>query len=177
MADYGDEHAKANHVVMLTASWSLFGTALLFFLARIAIRVKFNKRIFWDDGWALFAMTCLLANCILTTVMLRPMYATISVQVQWSSAIKRDIFGNITQFLKYQFAQSMIFWTCLWSVKASFLAFFLRLTHNVRGHYVAWWIIVVITTLAYIGCVISYPVSCSDFSPCKYAVWFARESY
>ena len=80
-----------------------------------------------------------------------------------------DIYASITQFLKFQFAASMIFWTCVWSVKASFLAFFKRLTTNVKGHYAAWWVILVITVLAYIGCVITYPVSCSDFSPSKLA--------
>jgi hypothetical protein len=156
----------------------LFGIALLFFIARIAIRVKFNKRVFWDDGWAFFAIICLLANAILTHAMLQPMYVTIKMQ-QWSASIKRDegevdLFASIVQFLKFQFAETMIFWTCLWSVKASFLAFFKRLTTNVRGHLVAWWIIVVITALAYIGCAITYPVSCSEFTPRKYNPNFDR---
>lgn len=41
-----------------------------------------------------------------------------------SGLVPRDLnamFASITQFLKFQFAESMIFWTCLWSVKASFL--------------------------------------------------------
>ncbi|KIW06247.1 uncharacterized protein PV09_02720 [Verruconis gallopava] len=167
MVSYEDQGAKAKHVVLISIVWSLFGIATLFFCARILIRIKFSKRIFIDDGLAGFALICLLANATLTQIMLPSMYVAVEME-QFSASIKRaatiNIIGTIPHFLKYQFAETMIYWTCLWAVKGSFLAFFRRLATNVRGHLIAWWIIVIITALAYIGCVITYPVSCSDFS-------------
>ena len=80
MAGYTDEGAKVDHVTMLATSWSLFGIAFLFFIARLGIRIHFSKRLFWDDGWAFFAMLCLLANATLLHVMLEPMYVTIGMQ-------------------------------------------------------------------------------------------------
>ncbi|TID24074.1 putative agmatinase 1 [Venturia nashicola] len=72
---------------------------------------------------------------------------------------------SLTFFLKMQFAQTFIYWTCLWSVKASLLAFFKRLTTNLKGHVIAWWVIIAITALGYIVSVVSYPVSCASFDP------------
>lgn len=173
MTQYADQNAKASHVHMLAVTWTLFGVALSFFIARMTIRLKVSKKIFWDDGWAFFAIILLLANAAIITAMLKPMYITIQMQ-KFSASIKRqepgvDIFASLVKFLKFQFGETLIFWTCLWAVKASFLAFFKRLTDNVKGHYLAWWIITVITGLAYIGCVITYPVSCSEFTPCEWS--------
>lgn len=49
------------------------------------------------------------------------------------------------------------------SATACFLAFYRRLTNGLKWCRWAWWATVVITTLSYIGSVITYPVSCSSF--------------
>jgi hypothetical protein len=70
------------------------------------------------------------------------MYITISMAKMGKRATPTiDAFASLTFFLKMQFAQTFIYWTCLWSVKASFLAFFKRLTTNLKGHIIAWWIV------------------------------------
>ena len=168
MTEYDDAGAKANHVTILATSWTLFSVAFLFFVARLLIRWRISKRLYWDDGWAFFALVLLFIHAIVLNVMLRSIYYAIKMQ-KISASIKREtnVLEMVFEFLKFQFAETFIFWTCLWAVKASFLAFFKRLTTNVRFHYAAWWVIVVITALAYIGCVITYPISCSDFSSCK----------
>lgn len=67
-------------------------------------------------------------------------------------------------YLKMQFALTILYWSCLWAVKACFLAFFYRLTTGLQYCRWAWYAIVVVTTVSYIGCVITYPVSCSSFT-------------
>jgi len=67
-------------------------------------------------------------------------------------------------YLKCQFASTVLFWTCLWSVKASFLAFFFQLTKRLTWPRRAWWAVTVITALAFAGSVISYPLSCTSFT-------------
>lgn len=67
-------------------------------------------------------------------------------------------------YLKCQLASIVLFWTCLWSVKASFLAFFYQLTERLTWPRRAWWVLVVFTTLAFTASVISYPLSCTSFT-------------
>jgi hypothetical protein len=186
MAQWNDEGLKAPHLSMLSTLYALFVLAILLFVSRIAVRVITSKRIFWDDGWAAAALLCLLAHVVLVHIMLKPLYITVQASKAAIAAARAGqdpaappstpeaqaqmvaTLNTITFYMKLQFAETLLFWTCLWLVKASFLSFFKRLTTNVRGHYVAWWIITVITTLSYIGAVITYPVSCSQFGPRQY---------
>lgn len=78
-------------------------------------------------------------------------------------------------YLKCQFASTVLFWSCLWAVKACFLAFFYRLTDQLIWPRRFWWAIATFTVLSYIGAIITYPVSCTSFvlgkfSPC----WILR---
>lgn len=171
MAGYNDQGARAPAHVLLPVTWTLFAIATLCFVARIAVRIKFSSRLFIDDGFAFLAIILLLAHAILITTMLHSMYITVAMEnLAQGTPTKRsgiDVYGSLRLFLKLQFAQTMVYWSCVWSVKASFLAFFKRLTDNLKAHIVAWWIITVITFLAYVGCVITYPVSCASFDPRK----------
>lgn len=71
-------------------------------------------------------------------------------------------------YLKCQFASTLAFWTCLWSVKASFLAFFFQLTERLTWPRRAWWMITAITVVAFMGSIISYPLSCTSFTLGKF---------
>lgn len=74
-----------------------------------------------------------------------------------------DFLPNASYYLKLQFALTMLYWSCLWAAKACFLSFFHRLVRGLKYCRWAWYATVVFTTLSYIGCVITYPVSCSSF--------------
>lgn len=185
MVDWQDEGLKAPHVSMLATLYTLFALACILFASRIAVRILTSKRVFWDDAWAAAALLCLLAHLVVVHTMLNPMYLTVQMSkaaiaaavageppapppsTPEAQAAALAIMNTIIFYIKLQFTETMLFWTCIWLVKASFLAFFKRLTTNVRAHYIAWWIITVITTLSYIGAAITYPVSCSKFGPRK----------
>jgi hypothetical protein len=168
LSDINDEGAKAGWKLILTVSWAFFGVVFLLSVIRLAIRIKYSKRIYWDDGWAFFALLTLLAHAIIIHFMLEPMYIAFRMQSIVASSKRSSIWTPIILLLKLQFTENVLFWTCLWAVKASFLAFFKRLTTNVRGYSIAWWVIAVITSLAFVGSIITYPLACSDFSsPCK----------
>lgn len=62
-----------------------------------------------------------------------------------------------------QFAATVLFWSCLWAVKGCFLAFFFKMTEGLKPQRIMLWIVVAITSLSYLGSVITYPVSCSSF--------------
>jgi hypothetical protein len=167
---------KVDEADLLVTTWSLFGIAAIFFFLRIGVRLKYSKSLFYDDGFAGFALVCLLAHAIVVTTMAPDMYITLKIEKMTGNKKRQSppdmaqmapIFAKITRYLKLQFAETFLFWSCLWSVKASFLAFFKRLTNNLKAHVIAWWIIVGITALAFAGSVISYPVSCNSFEPSK----------
>lgn len=74
-------------------------------------------------------------------------------------------FGQrVSYYLKCQFASTILFWACLWSVKGAFLAFFFQLTKLLIWPRRAWWAITTITVLAFVGTVITYPLSCTSFT-------------
>lgn len=74
-------------------------------------------------------------------------------------------------YLKYQFASTLLFWTCLWTVKASFLTFFGSLTKNLGWQRRGWWAVTMITALSYVGSIITYPLACTSFELGKAVVY------
>ncbi|KAF2716503.1 hypothetical protein K431DRAFT_235253 [Polychaeton citri CBS 116435] len=142
--------------------WVLATVAILFCLARISIRLVVFRRLYFDDGFALLATALLIANSAVTQVMSPPMYELLRVSVGLETPTAA-FFERASFYLKCQFTSTFLFWSCLWSVKACFLAFFYRLTENLLWPRRMWWPVVAFTLLAYIGCIITYPVSCTSF--------------
>lgn len=143
--------------------WILCGIAVAFVAARIVVRVVYSKRLFSDDYFCLLALSILIGNSVLTQLMVPPMYSLLEVSAQ-RQAPAADFLTETSFYLKAQFASTVLFWSCLWAVKGCFLAFFRRLTNQIKWPRIAWWAVTVITVLAYIGSVITYPVSCTSFT-------------
>ena len=80
---------------------------------------------------------------------------------------REDIVWDIIFFMRLEYISQLLFWSCLWAVKASFLSFFRRLSANVRIYKDAWRILVVLTAIGFIVCIASYPYPCLSFSSCK----------
>lgn len=99
----------------------------------------------------------------LTTIMSPAMYELLAVSVGREQPTP-SFLVRASLYLKCQFASTVLFWACLWSVKASFLAFFHRLTEHLAWPRRAWWAIVAVTMLAFITSVITYPISCTSFT-------------
>ncbi|KAH7029080.1 uncharacterized protein B0I36DRAFT_128162 [Microdochium trichocladiopsis] len=94
--------------------------------------------------------------------MVRPMYDMLLVGAGLA-APTADFMANSSVYLKCQFASTLLFWTCLWTVKACFLAFFYRLVNNLAWPRRVWIGICVFTGLTYVASVITYPLSCTSF--------------
>jgi hypothetical protein len=143
--------------------WLLCGIAIAFVVARMAIRFIYSKRLFVDDYFCLLALAILVGNSALVHFMAPPMYELLEISAQ-RAAPGPDFMSRTSFYLKAQFASTVLFWSCLWAVKGCFLAFFFRLTNQTKWPRVAWWVVTVITILAYIGSVVTYPVSCTSFT-------------
>ncbi|KAF2668646.1 hypothetical protein BT63DRAFT_440766 [Microthyrium microscopicum] len=136
----------------------------------LAIRIKFTGSLWVDDLLAGFALVLLLVNALLITVMADDMYATLALSnlVGLGALNKqKDFYDTVSTYMKLQFTEMVVFWTCLWMVKASFLSFFIRLTTGLPLYRRIWYATVVLTSAGYIAAMITYPLSCSSFVPMR----------
>ncbi|KAF6219280.1 hypothetical protein HO133_005105 [Letharia lupina] len=149
-----EQPPKVSQASLLAATWSLFAIAVLFFLARIAIRLKISRRLYFDDAWASLALLILLGLALVLTVAIPSMYQVLNVGAGLAEP-DTDFMKNATFYLKLQFALTYLYWSCLWAVKACFLSFYHRLTKNLKYCRQVWWATVIISVLSYIGAIIT----------------------
>ena len=150
------------HCLRKAATWALFGISVIFFVARIAVRIHVSHRLYMDDAWAASALVILLGLSLVLTFAIPSMYEVLDVGSGLAQPTE-SIMPDGSFYLKMQYTLTMLYWSCLWAVKACFLAFLFRLTKGLRYLRWAWWATAVITALSYCGCVVTYPVSCSSF--------------
>ncbi|TKA77897.1 hypothetical protein B0A55_03341 [Friedmanniomyces simplex] len=147
---------------LIIAIWVLAALSLVFVLARIGTRLYVFRRLHIDDGFAVLALAILFANGAVMTAMAPPMYELLAVSVGREEPTPAFLI-RASFYLKCQFASTVLFWSCLWSVKASFLAFFRQLSEGLAWPRRAWWAVTTITMMAFLGSIITYPVSCTSF--------------
>ena len=108
-----------------------------------------------DDGLVILAILCLLASDVVNTTMLSRTYIVQSVQIFHAS--KPPDYQEISEsFAKYQWAVAYLFFTSIWAVKGSFLAYYDDLTKRLTTFRRAWWVTIVFTILTYIGSLFAY---------------------
>lgn len=132
--------------------WTLFSFATFFVALRLTLRWRHNKRFLFDDCWMITAWLCLLTQFSLQMLELRAFFG---VSIDASDEAVREL-------LRWHFPVVILFWTCLWSVKASFLAAFYNLVYPVRGIRYAWYAVAVLSALGYIGCWTFVLLICSN---------------
>ena len=138
-----------------TIVWALFGIALAFLAARLIIRLKVYARLMVDDGLVILAMICLLANAVILTAILSETYIVQSVQIDHVSTPPH--YESISSsYAKHEWAVAYLFFTGIWAVKGSFLAYYDDLTKRLTFFRRAWWATIVFTILTYIGSLFAY---------------------
>jgi len=76
-----------------------------------------------------------------------------------------DFIDKATLFLKLEFAIILLFWTCIWAVKAAFLTLYRGLFTNVHGwQRSAWWAVAALCVLSYIGNWVLQFLACTPLS-------------
>ncbi|KAK3673911.1 hypothetical protein LTR78_006113 [Recurvomyces mirabilis] len=153
---------RISYTALLGVVWALTGLATSLVAARLAIHIKFGRRQLIDDTLLVLALCMLISNSIVTSLMAEPMYDLL----KYSHGLLipgPEFMTRSTFYLKCQFASTVLFWSCLWTVKACFLAFFYQLSNQTLWPRRFWWAVAVITAISYVGCVITYPLSCTSF--------------
>lgn len=136
------------------ASILLSVLSLIFTLARIAIRLRYQKGLAVDDAWVIFAVVCLMAALGLLIACLSYIYTNdpnanipdLFEQVEWLRKLS-------TPFLDLTF-------TSIFAVKFSFLFLFKALIGNVRSIRIYWWTVVVTTTAGWAFGVVVFSLPC-----------------
>jgi hypothetical protein len=119
-----------------------------------------------EDFMLLFAFASYVTMLSLYLVVNPYLYRILAVAAGFSPFYP-GMFTEGDKMLRLLFAVTTLFWTVLWSVKFSLLFFFRRLSRGLPSYTKAWWLISVITFLAYVGCIVSQVTSCSSLK-----AWF-----
>ena len=134
--------------------------SLCFVLFRSFVKIKSFRKLFSDDFLVIAAWIMLLAFAVLWQVMAPTLYEQYAVE----SGQKLPDLGFIsrdTHFLRSITPFTIFFYSCLWTVKLSFLLFFRRLGGRVRGQRIWWWCILVVTVLTWVSCIATFHYRCS----------------
>ncbi|KAL4971700.1 hypothetical protein BDW66DRAFT_155416 [Aspergillus desertorum] len=139
---------------LVAVTWIGAGLGLLFTGFRLAIRLTRLKRLLADDYSILAALFFLISNAILQTLQAPHLYYMVQTPQDG------DIVHHSVMYVHYEFVIIGLFWTILWSVKASFLMVFWTTTDHLPLYRRWWWAIVVFSFLAYVGCWLASALNC-----------------
>ena len=143
----------------LTAlAWAAVGVAGAFVIARTMIRWCKFERFAPDDYWIYFAWAMLAINSSLITLQAPSLYYMFDAIAGNGPTDTLLAEGNI--YVRYEFASIIVFWSVLWSVKASFLALFWKLFEGLPDYKKWWWSVTIFTFLAYVGCWVASIMNC-----------------
>lgn len=149
---------------LLALVWTCFGVAALLVLLRTFTRLKFTVRWLTVEDYCMFvALAALLTLCILETVQLPSLYHITAV-LAGTIPLSAELITYTEDYLKYEFAIIILFWTVLWCVKASFLALYFKLFRELVLYRRVWYLLASFTLLAYGGCVLTLCLSCGHIS-------------
>ena len=136
-------------------TWVLFSIALVFFTIRLIIRFKLYGRLHLDDALVALSLLMLAANSILQTAFLPYTFTVQSVRTQHAHP-PRDFSQTASTYSRAQWAIAYLFFTGIWAVKGSFLAFYDQLTTRLPKMRKAWYAACAVTVLTYIGSLFAY---------------------
>lgn len=144
---------------LLAVVWVCFSVATLFVVMRLVVRFRGNHYFLGDDYWIMFAWMTLLTMAIIQTLQMPYLWYLTYLRAgrvvpDESTAHKAE------QLTRWQFPIIKLFWTTLWSVKASFMTVFFRLVKPFPVIRRLWYCVAVIAALAYIGCWLSSALTC-----------------
>jgi hypothetical protein len=142
---------------------------ILIVLLRLAVRYGQLKHFLWDDGFAISGLVSLTVMAILNQCQRDYIYMEIDLfsdpaALKPPFTTEAGIVAGVVYESKLQFVFVIFFWTCLWSIKGSFLAFYRKLLLGVSGYMKWWWAVVVFCILGWLASVLTNFLSCIPLS-------------
>jgi hypothetical protein len=130
--------------------WAFVALATCFLVARISIKLRILGRLLWDDYIVILAWMLYLSHCVLWKLYIHLQYDQYEV-LQGKRPFDQTAINSYDKFLSLIVPQNTLFYSSLWAVKFSFLAFFYKLVEKIRSYQIWWWVVLVITAGAYIS--------------------------
>ncbi|KAG9250045.1 uncharacterized protein F5Z01DRAFT_684196 [Emericellopsis atlantica] len=147
---------------LLTIIWVCFSVATVFVGVRLSVRWRQNRTFLPDDCWVIFAWLCILTMAILQTQQMNALwYTTYLIAGRLDFTDVEGISQMQIELKRWQFPIIKLFWTTLWSIKASFLALFYRVIRPLPVLRRLWYCVCVFCALAYIGCWLASALTCT----------------
>ena len=119
--------------------WLSAGVPLPFLLARLFVRMRIFNKWFIDDYLVTLAWLQLLAFSIIWQIFAKDLYTVVDALSEGITDTITNIIYHVSRFQVAETAGYVLQALCLWSVKASFLAFFRKLGNNVPHQRPIWW--------------------------------------
>jgi hypothetical protein len=147
--------------------WCMVGIAMVFVFIRTGIRYSIKApdsrattKII-SDCCVFIAITTLIVMAVLYRYIIPDMYEVDRVAAH-EEIPSANFVSDADFYLRCQFALIVFFWTSVWAVKFSILAFYKTLFHNLHARILrwAWWAVLAVTGLFYLGCWATQIVSC-----------------
>lgn len=153
------------------ASITLFVISILVALARTAIRLRYQRRLFVDDAILLVAILCLCAAMALLLVFTPSIYlleafvtsSSVMASPEELAEIEIQLEQPLFKYLKLSDTYYVMTWTTIFAVKFSFLFFFRVLIRRVRAVTLYWRIVSVVTVLVWVYCIAGAFIICPYF--------------
>lgn len=159
-APLGGTANNVDRAGLVAIIWTCFGVATTFASARIAVRLHTSRRLQIDDWWIVLAWAAMLTMCIIETIAQDAVWYALGLLAGRFMPEMDSMVWDLEQLARWQFASIKLFFVCLWSVKASFLALFYRVVQPFTTRRRLWYVITTFVTLSFIGCVISSVLTC-----------------
>ncbi|KAL2134876.1 hypothetical protein VTI74DRAFT_10602 [Chaetomium olivicolor] len=145
---------------LLAVVWVCFSVATIFVALRLSVRFRQNRSFLCDDYWIIFAWLTLLTMAILQMEQMQALWYLTYLQAG-RVVPDQTTAGKTEQLTRWQFPIIKLFWTVLWSVKASFLTVIFRLVKPFPILRRLWYCVFAFVVLGYIGCWLASALTCS----------------
>lgn len=141
-------------------AWAATAISLLFLIFRLAVRVRSFRKLYSDDYLVIAAWLMLLTSTIIwqtNIYLLYWQYDVASGRAPYSEAF----IAAYATFMPQVTTWTVLFYSCLWAIKFSFLMFFRRLGSEIKVHKVWWWVVFILTFAGWIASISDFDYRCS----------------
>lgn len=137
-------------ITLPAASVVLIVLAILGAIIRVAIRLRYQRRLYVDDGFLFFAIICL---CVATGLMYEVIPSMYLVEAVLTNdpdtSLPSNLFAESLLFQKLCDGFLVLTYNTIFAVKFSFLFFFRTLIRRVHSMLVYWWMVAVLTAVVW----------------------------
>ena len=126
------------------------------------IRARAFSTLLADDGLVVAAWIMLLASAVTWQIQAGTLYWYIDTLYGRRPPVPAaDAFRAMGPVLRFSLAWYILFYTCLWAVKFSFLVFFRRLGFKLHQSRTWWWCVFGISLGGWIACIGTLDYECT----------------